>query len=767
MAGVPIERLDSPSCATCPLNDEGTRVHGEGLEKARVVIVGEAPGTTELRLKRPFVGRSGQLLDEMLRQAGMRRSDVYITNAVLCMPLSPRTPKPHEIRCCRQRLIEEVKARSPKVIVALGKIAVKSLLNLNTSMADERGAVHRSPELNAPVLVTYHPAAVLRNVRLYRDLLGDMKKIPDLLGGVSYAANQPIRYFMVRERADLIRLVQNTAHLTDMAYDVETDSAGRLLCLGVSLNEYEAHVIVEDALEQTNLLSMWMNSKRLIGHNTKFDRQALWRHGVRGDLKTGGDTMLMSYLLDPFVGQHGLKHLVREHLSFYEDYSAFVGSAEKKRMEDVPKEALYRYNAYDAALTFLLYRKLNAQIQADAGYTAALNHLMYPGFDALADMEYLGIQVDVPYLNTLNAQLLEERAQLKEQMKEMVNKEFNPNSTPQLVQVLYKDLELPIPTRLSTDKKALDLLERFTHHPFLKMLRDYRSKSKFHSTYVKGLLAAKDAVDRVHTTFNMHVTATGRLSSSHPVNLQNIPRESEARNIFIASPGYTLIEGDLVQAEVRGWALLSGDENLRKAILSGMDMHSFTASLMFGVPAESVTKDQRTKAKRVTFGVLYGMTAETLASDLNISLNEAAQLQKNLFAKYSQGHAWIKEIQTRLREELEYRTIFGRKLRFIVTPDNVSEAMRQMVNYPIQNLASDITLSALVRIHKKIKAGLLGDTRLLLTVHDSILAETREDTDEVARIIQSEMEAPVANGRIPFAADIKIGTAWGKMQKRE
>lgn len=758
-------KAKATGCDACPLNGY-IKVPGEGPDNPVLAIVGEGPGALELRQRRPFVGPSGKMLNTALLQAGISRGSVYITNSTLCGELPPRNPKAKEVACCNQRLIDELKARQPRVILAMGKIALKALLGINKPLAEERGAVHKADHLGALVVATYHPAAVLRNPRLHRDMLIDIEKAWSLASNpeaCSRVATSPeILYDVIDSRQKLVAILNKADRYERVSLDVETDSTGRCLCLGLSVEPCRSMVITAQELaDGHDLLQLWLGNKKIIGHNLKYDINSLRSVGIAG-LSTGGDTMLQSYILSPFAGRHGLKQLVREYLDYYEDYSAPVAPY-IKNLEDCPPELLYRYNAHDAALTLLLYNVLDAKLGNDD--RRVLDNLLYPASDALADMEYLGVAVDREYLQELDAQLEVEIADLTKQLHQLAGEEFNVNSTKQLMDIMYNRLELPVPARLSTDKAALELIAQMCDHEFPKLLLAYRDRKKFHSTYVRGLLAAADKNNRVHTHFNLHTTVTGRLSSSNPVNLQNIVRGSEARDIFIATPRYTLIECDLSQAEIRGWCWYSRDEVLKKAILSGVDIHTATACLMFGLKPEEVTKEQRTQAKRLSFGTLYGMSSQTLAGELQTSVEHAVELQERYFAAYKLGREWIREIQQQVLHDGYFITPFGRRLRFTVTPETASEVARQSVNYPIQSMCSDITLSALIRLWRRIKSGSLGDTRLLLTVHDSILLETKEDPREMAKEVKAEMERDVLDGWIPFAAEVKVGSRWGSLEE--
>jgi len=680
------------------------------------------------------------------------------------MTVPTRTPKAKEVACCVNRLYEEVKSKRPRVVLALGKIAYKALLNINNAMADARGTVHYKDQLGAYVVTTYHPAAILRNPRLYRDMVNDFIRAKEVLDWpVGGRTSIEIKHRVLNDEDEVIEFLTQTERNQDVSYDVETASDGSLLCIGLSVSPCEAVVLSQRAVDTVNhtLLNDWLANKTCIAHNGKFDMRVMWKNGFP-DVRTGADTMLQAYVMDGSVGGHGLEHLVREVLDYHEPWKLVMRPYKKKGFEHAPADVLYDYNAKDAALTLLLARNQEERLSDDDKHV--LTTLMYPVADVLAEMEHLGVMVDEDYLNQLDVGLRDELIGIVQEMYDLVGKVFNPNSWQQLQKVLYDDLKLPVPGWLGmrTNEDALESILQTVDHPFPKLLLRYRNRKKFHGTYVRGLMNAADSNWRVHTTFNQHVTVTGRLSSSNPVNLQNIPRGKEARNIFIATPGYELVEVDLSQAEIRGWCWYSRDEVLRGAITSGLDTHTATACLMYDLKPEAVTKELRTDAKRLAFATLYQMQAESLALELNTTVVHAVELQDKFFGAYSRGREWINEVQQQVLRDGYFVTPFCRTLRFPIAGDK-SSLMRDAANWPVQSLASDITLTGLLRIHDRIKVGELGDTRMLLTVHDSILVETKEDTGEIALACRNEMERDVLDGYVPFKADAKYGKSWGEM----
>ncbi len=747
-----------PDCDKCGLKGCPT-VYGEGPDRADVVIIGEAPGNTEVAVGRPFVGPAGQLLNKVLESCGADRSTVYITNVCICRPIPHRAPRSAEIRACRPRLFEEIRQRKPKLIIALGACAARAVVPGFKSLTDARGTIYESDTLNTCVLATYHPAAVLRSPNLYPDLKYDvLKGFSHLKNYTQISVGQPpsVAYEEVSTLPDLAKMANRLLGGDEIVtLDVETTGDGKLLSVG-QCNNAGCFVLTEELLRGNpcgvrNVLNRILSSKQMLAHNAKFDIQRLWDYGVT-KASTGVDTMLMSYVLDERPGTHGLKYLAQRYLGA--DNYADPVKKYYNNMEECPRDLLYHYNAQDVVYTYALYHDLDKRLSAEEKHL--LSSLLYPASDALARMEYTGVRVDVPYLKNLSQELPQEIDDILHQLYETAGFEFNPNSPKQLIDVLYYKLELPVPGKFSTDRKSLEMIAEVCDHPIIPLLLKYRDRKKFYSTYVASLLEKADSNDRIHASFNLIGTVTGRLSSNNP-NLQNIPKGSDARKIFIATDGYTMIEGDLKQAEVRVMCWFARDEKLRETIMSGEDMHARTATLMFG----KVDPELRQKAKRITFGLLYQMSAHSLASDLKISVNEASVLQRKFFEAYPAVEEWIENIKQEVLRTGMVKTPFGRTRRFeLITRENQAEVLRQAVNAPIQSSASDITLSALVRLDKRIKRGELGDTRLLLTVHDSIVLETKEDPQEMAKVVKGEMESPVLDGWVPFAADIKTGKTW-------
>lgn len=748
------------NCLECGLFG-GTRVDGFGPDRPLAVLVGEAPGTDEARVGRPFVGRSGQLLNRLLADVGIDRNEVYVTNACLCKPPGNRTPTAKELRACHARLLDEITARGPALIVALGKAALYGISGLNLSIKQERGRVFYSdPCGGRPVMATYHPAAVLRSPSLYVDTARDFSYIARIMrrGAIQVSDSRP-DYSILTEDAHVVRGIFNIPGAIDrVIIDIETSSTGEILCLGFAIEDDGERQVFVVPREYCPIFQDVFTKWRVSGHNVKFDIQECGSRGL-GRPTTDMDTMLLHYLGDERPGHHDLESIAVEHLNVAP--WKHVAKKYHHKFENIPADELFEYNAKDVTYTARLINPLIVLLTPRQWQL--YNDLLVPASDILAKMETAGIGVDIAYLQELIHKYKLSVDPIKADMFSLVGHEFNPNSYPQVSKVLFEELAIPWVGKYKTDE---DTLERISDlHPLPGKLLQYRKVQRYLSTTLAGILNNVDEYGRIHTTFNLHGTVTGRLSSSHPVNLQNIPRGPEARNIFAARPGWTFVEGDLSQAEVRVLAMLSGDANLTSAV-NTTDVHRSTAAMMFGVNLTDVTKEQRQAAKHLVFGIVYGMQAKSLGQEIGCSEIEARGLIERYFMAFPVARDWIREIQRQAVNSGYVESPFSRRRRFdFITRDNRGDVERQAVNAPIQSTASDITLYALSYLPYE-----LNNSRCypVLTVHDSILLETCDEPRDVAGALVHHMQKDYDfYGNVQMRADAKIGTPWGSMTAME
>jgi len=385
-------------------------------------------------------------------------------------------------------------------------------------------------------------------------------------------------------------------------------------------------------------------------------------------------------------------------------------------------------------------------------------------------MEHAGVRIDKGVLDGLSKRFSVELERVGERIFELAGQRFNINSPKQLGVVLFTHLGLPAPTSRGKSKAvstAQDVLEALAaQHDVPKLVLEYRHLSKLKSNYIDALPLLADAESRVHTTFQAAATATGRLSSVNP-NLQNIPIRTELgreiRAAFTAAPSTQLLSADYSQIELRLLAHFSGDPLLTKAYSENIDIHTMTASEVFGVPIENMDKETRGRAKAVNFGIVYGISAFGLAAQLGIPQSEAKAYIERYFARYEGVKAFIERTLDETRREGSVRTLFGR-VRPI--PDIESRngnqrgfAERTAVNTPLQGTAADLIKLAMIAIDRKLTERALK-TRMVLQVHDELLFEVPlDETAEIEELVRTEMEG-VIELKVPLVADLGFGANW-------
>ncbi len=494
---------------------------------------------------------------------------------------------------------------------------------------------------------------------------------------------------------------------------------------------------------------------KIITHDVK----ALW-HALAADpadlpAAEVFDTMLASYLLHSGSRAHDLESVIKDALD--------------KSLPELSVKTLER------AVRLLpdLERELASRLK-DTGQTKLFEEIEVPTASVLYRMEREGIRLDVEALEDLKKKFAREIACLTKSIHRLAGCEFNINSPSQLAEVLFETLKLPTKgikktkTGLSTAANELEKLDG--EHEIVPLISEYREVSKLQSMYVDALpsLVAKDG--RVHTSFNQAVAATGRLSSSDP-NLQNIPIRTELgreiRKAFVAPREHVLVAADYSQIELRLAAVIAGDRAFIKAFKEGADIHTRTASEMFDVPEEKVTKDQRRTAKAINFGILYGMGPKALARGTHASFAEAKVSIEKYFNMHHELADYIEETKRKVRKEGYVETLFGRR-RYLPeihsgVPMLVAAAERMAVNMPMQGTEADILKVAMLAVQKRIEEEYQGSAKMLLQVHDELVFEVLSDkADAFMADIQKTMEG-VVQYEIPLAVEVSKGKNWGEL----
>lgn len=506
-----------------------------------------------------------------------------------------------------------------------------------------------------------------------------------------------------------------------------------------------------------------------VAQNAKYDLLVLRRAG----LEVAGlscDTMLASYLANPAAKSHGLDNLAAELLGYRTiSYSEMTGKGKNQiGFEEVEVEKATVYAAEDADITLRLANKLEPQL-VDMHQDGLFRELELPLVAVLTDMEWQGVRIDPGFLQGLSKDMEVRLAVLEKHIYELAGRPFNVGSPKQLGEVLFEDLKLPrgkkTKTGWSTDVEVLTELAE--EHAIAAQVLDFRSVSKLKSTYCDALpRLINPATGRIHTSFNQTVTATGRLSSSDP-NLQNIPIRSEEgrriREAFVPAEGNLLLAADYSQVELRILAHMADEPALKESFACGEDIHTRTASEIFGVFVEMVTSDMRRQAKTINFGVLYGMSAFGLAKALGIGRKEAQAYIDNYFARYPRVLAFMETKKAEARDKLYVTTLLGRRC---AVPEIASKngavrgyAERNAINYPIQGSAADIIKVAMVRIHQRLKDENLH-AKMVLQVHDELVFDVPvAEQAAVEKLVRQEMEHAVELD-VPLLVDMGVGRNW-------
>ncbi|WP_027373790.1 DNA polymerase I [Chryseobacterium sp. UNC8MFCol] len=578
------------------------------------------------------------------------------------------------------------------------------------------------------------------------------------------------------------KLVANLLQQKVVCFDTETTSLNELeaelvgmsfsykkgLAYYIPLSEDRAEVlqtleIFRPFFEKEDLLK--------IAHNLKFDYKVLKQYDitVKGAMF---DTMIAHYLLNP-DGRHGMDYLSEIYLNYKPvSIETIIGKKGKKQgsFRDADLRTQTDYAAEDADITFQLYELFAPQLKKEN-----LEELFYtiemPLMEVLAKMELAGISLDEKWLAQESIDLENDLKQLEATIFELSGEEFNMNSPKQLGEILFEKMQLdPKAKKTKTGQYATseDVLQKLSSkHEIIKHILEYRTYQKLKSTYVDALPSQIDKKDnRVHTNFSQTTAATGRLASVNP-NLQNIPirtlRGQQIRGAFVSGEGNKIISADYSQIELRLIAEISGEENMIKAFQDGEDIHASTAAKLFKIPLEEVSKTQRSQAKTVNFGIIYGQGAFALAEQTGLSRTEAKQMIEAYFETYPKLKEYMAEQVSKARQLGYVETILGRKrhLKDINSNNFVvrGHAERNAVNAPVQGSAADVVKLAMIKIDRELEEQQLK-TKMLLQVHDELVFESPVDEIETASaLIRKEMESALET-QVPLLVEIGVGNNW-------
>lgn len=563
-----------------------------------------------------------------------------------------------------------------------------------------------------------------------------------------------------------------------ICFDSETTGLdthnSKIVGLSFAIKKGEAYYVPIDENEDSTIQkfkSLFENKQiAKIGQNIKFDMLMLMNYNIEV-LGALHDTMLLHYLLEPDM-RHNMNYLAETYLGYTPiSIETLIGKKGKGQlsMKDIALDKITEYAAEDADITLQLHDYFMPKI-IEREVLELHNTLEAPLIPVLAHMEREGVHIDTAFLKNYSNEMQEELVILQKDIFEMAGVQFNLDSPKQLGEVLFDKLKIPYTEKktatgqYSTNEETLSKID----HEIIHHLLDYRELTKLKSTYVDALpLLINTKTNRLHTTFNQTIAATGRLSSVNP-NLQNIPirsdRGKKIRQAFIPrNEEYTILSADYSQIELRIIAAMSKEENMIQDFINGLDIHTATAAKVYGIGIDEVTKTQRSNAKMVNFGIIYAISAFGLSQRLAIPRKEAATLIENYFIQYPR-------IKTYMNDTLEFakangyvKTILGRRryLKDINSANHTvrSVAEREAINAPIQGSAADMIKVAMIHIHDEMKKRNLK-SKMTLQVHDELVFDTfKPEVDEVKSIIIDKMQNAI-HMEVPIIAEVGVGANW-------
>ena len=592
----------------------------------------------------------------------------------------------------------------------------------------------------------------------------------------------PHEYHLVQTEADIQALVTLLSTADVISLDTETTSTNaieaQLVGLSFAIEEKKAYYVPvpEQANEAQNIVdrfkAIYENPNTLkVGQNIKYDLEVLrnYRIALQGPLF---DTMVAHYLLQPEL-RHNMDFMAEVYLNYETVHiDALIGPKGKaqKNMRELAPSEVYNYACEDADITLQLKNVLQPKL-VEAGVERLFNEVEMPLIPVLAEMECNGVRIDTAALKETSQVFTERMLQLEQEIYQAAGKTFNVASPKQVGDILFSEMKIidkPKKTKTGqyvTSEEVLQTLR--SKHPIVAHILDYRALKKLLGTYVDALpKLINPRTGHIHTSFNQAVTATGRLSSSDP-NLQNIPVRGEdgkeIRKCFIPEEGCEFFSADYSQIELRVMAHLSQDANMLDAFREGYDIHAATAAKIYNKPVSEVTRDERTKAKRANFGIIYGITVFGLADRLNIERAEAKQLIDGYFKMFPQVQQYMEQAKETARANGYVETFFHRR-RYLpdINSGNATVraiAERNAINAPIQGSAADIIKVAMVRIFQRFQRENIH-SKMILQVHDELnFSVLPTEKEQVERIVMEEMQAAYSLD-VPLVADSGWGNNW-------
>lgn len=787
---VNVEQMASAlaECNKCPLTHTQRILEVSVNKQASFAAVIEAPTYNEMDASSPWSSAGGSLIRKLIQEAGYDAGQWHFDYAIQCNYNTPQE-QVQAVRHCKTRLVNRLsEIPNLKVILTFGANAVKGLLG-NAAL----GKILNHPQkiqLNdkdVVVVPTYHPAYTNRNPEAIQTLREAVQLVSRITQGSVLTQRMPT-IIQINDDILLKEALYDIQTATCVGFDVET--GGDLPEDGLKLYSPKCKLLT--AAFAVDDKAYWIDinhtaegqpewarkliecaGHKLVMHNAKFDTTAV-RTKLNYQIQNWDDTLLASYILDENT-DHSLKALAGNILGWF-NYDAGMKAA-RGRLQEMDVTEVGNYNALDASSTLHIWKLLKGQL---SDVEKVLYTFLKRATIMYSEMSFNGIPVDIGYIGKVKVDLEEEYSNLtkslnndeavKKTLERLGEETFSITKAAHII-ALMETLDCTPNERtetgqVSTAAKTLKTLEGY---PVFAQILRMKEITKMLTTYVTGFMKWVYEDGKVHPSFSLTGTATGRTSCSSP-NVQQIPRNEVFKNYFYAPDGYKILHWDFKSAEVYVAASFSGDEDLLGAIRSGEDMHRSVASMVFNKPPEEISSDERTYAKRTTFGIFYGISPKGLSEQINASEAIAKDIMMKYLGRFPRLASWLKDQQKRAMQQGYITTPFGRKRRLPqvwgTDRNAIGEAMRQAVNMPIQATASDLNILLLLHMHEHInkeKAWLINSIHDAgeLMVHESYIGVALSHLADGLNSINSRM--PFL--KIPLAVDVEIGSRGGELTK--
>ena len=787
-------------CQTCSCNVY-PRYAGINAKQRDLMVIGESPTVMEVRNNICMSGAGAKVLKETMQKVGLpyTEDEVYFTTAIKCaVPKKKGQKFPKDAASqCHPILLKEIQQVNPKMILVCGATALQTLTgNDKLKITEEYGRVREYPFLpGIKIIPIMNPGVLLHKPGDYKPFLTMMQLASTIFSGGSTVDTGETRW-TVCDTADKCRdlwkrmmTLNKAGQLNYAAYDIETTGLDYrvvdFLVMGICFEKNHTYIIPRDM--RTLVHNFLVNVPwKCIWQHGKYDKKVMWRRGL-GDVSIDEDTMYMHYVLDE-TSAHDLGYLSKVYLNAEEYKYKMNQNWKSVSLETYPQyfDALCERVAVDCDYTLQLRAKFQELLDEPENkqLNKVYHDLLIPAANFLSRVEQNGMLIDEEYLGSLDIKYQKLLTEIMDEIHALAAPfwdplayqhdtgaksapvVFNPGSPTQMAWMVFDRLKLKprIKKGRSTSK---DILASIEDPPRLvtKVL-EYRTVQKEHSTYVLGLLDARDTDGRVRSNFTLHVTATGRLSSKEP-NVQNQPSAHGVGNIrkaFVARPGYVLGEIDYSGAELRWLAFLSGDEALLEIFREGRNLHTETATKMFG---PHFTKQQKMIAKALNFGIAYGREAPSIADTFNISIEEAQGHIDNWFKAYPGAHRYLEWCADQVVQGNYLETPWGRRRRFgLVSQASLHSLQNEAKNFPIQSSSSDTLLYCCVKHEKEIED--MG-VKIIDLIHDSVLVEIPAEAHIIKKFGKmmnkwmTDVPVELFDCPVPFKTDFEIGINWGDL----